>query len=343
MWAKRDRRIGLLPFVVLIACGGFAARGGDLEPVGPPAPTMKTLVQVEPRQFIGNADLPLTIIQPGSYYLLENLVAGGFGEDAITVAVSGVTIDLNGFAISGSEVGIWDRGITVAGEIDSVTVKNGTVRDCAMAGVALDSGVAFNQARNSLVENVHAISNAGIGIRVWENTLILNSVARDNGFDGFRLSGGRIEGSSSWNNGGSGITAVNRSVVNRCTSTGNTQIGIFTSGSTVSGSTVTDNATGIQAGTGKSSIVGNEVHLNSGHGIHVQGGAVTNVRVDGNDVTTNGLSGIKVDGTGNIIIRNVASDNLTNYSIVAGNSVGQILNVAGAVITTDQPWRNLEF
>jgi len=343
MWAKRDRRIGLLPFVMVVACGGFAARGGDLEPPGPPAPTLKTLVQVEPRQFIGNADLPLTITQPGSYYLLENLVAIGFGEDAITIVVSGVTIDLNGFSISGSEVGIWDRGITVSGQIDGITVKNGTVRDCAEIGVALDPNFGSNRARNSLVENVHAVANAGDGIRVHENSLIVNSVARNNGGEGFRLSGSRIVGSSAWNNGLAGITALNRSVVDHCSSTGNGTAGIFTSGSTVSASTVTDNVTGIQAGTGKSSIVGNEVHLNSGNGIHVQAGASANVRVDGNDVTTNGLSGVRVDGTGHIIVRNVASDNGTNYTIVAGNSVGQILNVAGVDITTTNPWRNLEF
>ena len=40
-----------------------------------------------------------------------------------------------------------------------------------------DPAVFQNDASNSRVENVHAISNAGDGIRVYENSLILNSVA----------------------------------------------------------------------------------------------------------------------------------------------------------------------
>ena len=33
----------------------------------------------------------------------------------------------------------------------------------------------------------------------------------------------------------------------------------------------------------------------------------------------------------------------TNYSIVAGNSVGQSLNAAGAEITPTNPWRTFAF
>src|SRR6185295_16428367 len=69
---------------------------GPLTPPGAPAPTMKTLDQVEARTLISSA--PFTISQPGSYYLTANLTVSS--GNAITIAASGVTLDLNGFTIS---------------------------------------------------------------------------------------------------------------------------------------------------------------------------------------------------------------------------------------------------
>src|SRR5438094_2967891 len=44
---------------------------GSLTPPGAPAPTMKSLDQIEARTAISSA--PFTINQPGSYYLTKNL------------------------------------------------------------------------------------------------------------------------------------------------------------------------------------------------------------------------------------------------------------------------------
>src|SRR6516164_6192771 len=71
---------------------------GPLTPPGAPAPTMKSLQEIEPRTLI--ASLPYTITNSGSYYLSNNLtVATG---DAITISTNGVTLDLNGFTITSS-------------------------------------------------------------------------------------------------------------------------------------------------------------------------------------------------------------------------------------------------
>src|SRR5689334_13892270 len=69
---------------------------GTLTPPGPPAPSMKTLSEIEPR--IAISSLPLTIVTPGSYYLTGNLSATSTG---ITVTARDVTIDLNGFTLTG--------------------------------------------------------------------------------------------------------------------------------------------------------------------------------------------------------------------------------------------------
>src|SRR5438270_4345686 len=85
---------GVLALLVVAALAGVA-RGGPLDPPGPPASTQP---QVEPRTPI--SALPFTISQPGSYFLTQNLTASA-GGDGITVLADNVTIDLNGFALTG--------------------------------------------------------------------------------------------------------------------------------------------------------------------------------------------------------------------------------------------------
>jgi hypothetical protein len=305
---------------------------------------MKTLVDVEPRTAIRAADAPIVISQPGSYYLAEDLVAAGLGDDAITIAASGVTLDLNGFSIRGSEVGVWTRGITVTGTPTSIAIVNGTVRDCSSDGVALDPNSAADEATNCHVEGVRSLSNGAAGFRIGPNSLIIDSTASGNGQDGIYLSGSRAERCIVRSNGNNGIVAVARSTVEGCTARENGATGIFAALSTVRGCSVYNNQDGIRVGSAKSSIIGNEAHYNTAHGIIVQAGTTQNVRVEGNDSTSNGADGIRVDGTGHIVIRNVASDNDgSNYSILAGNTVGPILNVSGSTISSSNPWANFQY
>src|SRR5438105_9353803 len=71
---------------------------GSLTPPGAPAPTMKSLDQIEARKPLPGGTAAITISQPGSYYLTGNLsVASG---DGITISVDKVALDLNGFTIS---------------------------------------------------------------------------------------------------------------------------------------------------------------------------------------------------------------------------------------------------
>src|SRR5580704_7915636 len=66
---------------------------GSLTPPGAPAPSMKSLDQIQPRTPISS---PVAITQPGSYYLTTNIV----GAFSLTILTSDVTLDLNGFTIT---------------------------------------------------------------------------------------------------------------------------------------------------------------------------------------------------------------------------------------------------
>ena len=100
----------------------WAAAQGPLAPPGAPGATMRTLLEIEPRTPI--ASLPYTITQSGSYYVISNLWASS--ESGIVVAADDVTVDLNGFEISGT-LTFGDKGIEVQGARKRLVVRNGAI------------------------------------------------------------------------------------------------------------------------------------------------------------------------------------------------------------------------
>ena len=115
----------VLVVLITIALRPTLQGQGSLTPPGAPAPSGKTLTQVEPRTDIatlsGTATAVYTIAVPGSYYLTSNL-AGAAGKDTISVTVTGVTIDLNGFSLQSTDV---NRAAILATSGASLTVRNG--------------------------------------------------------------------------------------------------------------------------------------------------------------------------------------------------------------------------
>ena len=102
----------LASVLVIGLSANYAAAQGSLTPPGNPAPTMKTLDQVEARTPI--SALPFTINDPGSYYLTADLT-GSNAEHGISIDSDDVTLDLNGFTLRG-----------VAGSLDGIYVVNST-------------------------------------------------------------------------------------------------------------------------------------------------------------------------------------------------------------------------
>jgi parallel beta-helix repeat protein len=274
--------------------------------------------------------LPYTVVSSGSYYLTGNLT-GVSGSDGIVVIASDVTIHLNGFSLIGvpeSEYGI--SGFSA----DRTTVIGGTVQNWPFGGVALgENGAAYRvMARDNgllgfycsfgqyaLLVDCLADGNGTSGFSVADGT-VLNCVATNNGQSGFKDTG-KFWRCRAFHNGGSGFGVLN-SEVSHCVAGFN-----GTSGFQARESILLNNVA-YQHGSGAGILLYNQL----GH---------SGCRVEGNDVSENSI-GIDAQASGNLIIRNSAWGNTTDYSIPSGNSYGQILSTSG-VITSSNAWANFSY
>lgn len=127
---------------------------GSLTPPGAPAPTMKSLDQVEPRTPISIA--PFTITKQGSYYLTTNLTVNA--GNAITIAASQVTLNLNGFTISSTAPSATGAGILLSIADTDIAILNGhingsvTNNNGVFGGGGFVNGIIYT---NGAASNVH--------------------------------------------------------------------------------------------------------------------------------------------------------------------------------------------
>ncbi len=301
--------------VIAVLAYGLIGKAGNLQPPAAPAPTMKTLDEVEPRIPISHADIPLTISTPGSYYLTENVTTVG---TAITVAADDVTIDLAGFALVGPDSGT-NYGIYMD-ERSNVEIRSGTVRN-------FHTGIYeySTSGRNHRVIDVRAVFNSDSGIYLaGSGHLVKDCLATNNGVYAATLSVYGIYASSG--SGGSGSTVTGCTASDNGVGSGVFNVyGIYTSlSSTVTGNTSCNNGdlisgsvVGIHAGYG-STVSGNTAYNNgiSATGIYDIIGISTQgiCTVTGNTACDNGLGaggdvyGIKLGGN-SLVHQNTAYNN----------------------------------
>jgi parallel beta-helix repeat protein len=317
---------------------------GSLTPPGAPAPTMKTLAQIEPRTPISS--LPFNIKQPGSYYLTTNLMANPGG---IIIWTNGVTLDLMGFELSGE--GGSSVGIGLLANVDNISIRNGIVTGWLYDGINIGSST------NCLIEDLRVSRNGGHGLVVGDASMVsrcvvsanrgdgivggqgcsvLNSTAYTNGTNGIRIrAAGVVRNCGVLHNGRYGLMAEQNSMVSDCSAGYNGSVGIHVGagGTVTSCSAYANKGHGITDNTGTYGIPGLSVvnctaTYNDGDGVYLNNGsAVKNCLAKGNlgdgietiygstitdcSANDNHGTGIKLEAQG-LVDRCAASGNSTN-------------------------------
>lgn len=141
-----------------------------------------------------------TIKKSGSYVVMKNLRATvKRGGDCIIINADYVTLDLNGFTLTGLEndtgYGVWDNGTANRG----ATIKNGTVK-------GFYQGVDLSTSYNTTIEKIGAYENSVNGFSVGIASIIIDNKCANNGWNGiYAQRGSLVKGNITQDNDGVGF------------------------------------------------------------------------------------------------------------------------------------------
>jgi parallel beta-helix repeat protein len=267
--------------------------------------------------------------------------------DGISISAGNVTVDLNGFALTGG--GGSSKGIHFSPS-PGVSETNVTVRNGSLSGWGYGV-VASTGSHNFVLEHLAVSDCANYGI----GSVVCPIFARDcisdyNGTYGIYAYNGQITDCDASNNGNVGIYGINCTVRN-CSAVNNGNRGIYIYPGTVSDCVVQSNyLSGIYIDAPGSEVIGNTCIGNNSSaspndaGIYVND---ANNRIENNHVKGSGNAGISVysfsNYTNNIIVKNIVIGNGANNYLTPGNqAVGPLITTTGT-ITNSNPWANFSF
>jgi parallel beta-helix repeat protein len=314
---------------------------------------------------ISQSDIPYFIQQPGRYCLTQDItITSG---DAITIVLASlvnkkVTLDLNGYTISGSQ---WngDNGIVVAATRFTlaapigIEIINGTILEmkehgihipigiqeltidcivtngCGNGGSTADQGgIVVGGTAGTLdatirncrtYGNLAASTGGGISLTNCLYYLINNCVANSNNLEGIT-----IQNSSVFNTG----------VIENCITSGNGGNGISTVGdrnTTVVNCVSEGNGLSGYSLDGNQDVILNNIALNNTQDGFMISGSDCQIRentaIGNNSSAAAGFFGFNVTGTNNRIYGNYANNNAAG----ANNYSASITNIATSPLITD--------
>ena len=258
----------------------------------------------------------------GALSRIEDLRTDANGQNGLVIN-SGSEVN-NCVAAQNTGVGIAvSNNVLVTGCVSSLNGGHGfglgtacTIKSCLAFGNT-GAGITTGGVNYLTVIDCNANTNTGGGIAARARAFITSSTAEGNGVVGISAgASSTISNCHASGNTGDGIIASNGSAVTGCTASANTGDGVeVNSLSRVEGNTCEENRVGA--------------------GVHVTG---QGNRIDGNTVARN-VRGIDVDSGGNLVVRNDASLNPTNYDIAGGNSNANI-ELPPPNFILDRPWAN---
>jgi hypothetical protein len=172
-------------------------------------------IEINQAKVLGaGGSFPYVISNPGSYRLTGNLTVSSTSADAIDVNASHVTIDLNGFSITGPGGSSTRAGINGTTSGNQVTVENGTITGFLFGLVIGVDGI---------VKSVHAAAN-GAGIEVGNG--VIEGCTADGNTTGISAGGEAVISGNTAGSNGTGISCGHGCVVSGNTIDNNTSFGL---------------------------------------------------------------------------------------------------------------------
>jgi hypothetical protein len=336
-----------LTLLLLLAISPTLLGQGNLTPPGAPAPTMKTLDQVEPRTPLsavtGDSATIAIISLPGVYYATTNLIAPA-NFTAIKILTNDVTIDLNGFTLTGNSN--MSAIFSAVPGVSRIRIQNGRL-------VGWNIGIYFISGNSTdvVVEDVRITTSGasdfafgiGCGDRAQIRRCFVSGVKGGSSSIGIYVGQGSIVESTVLESCYAGLVSSSSSVVARNCQARN----CLSDGFLLNDKSVIENcqADGCKYGfdIGASSVVLNNTAMNSTNGSGFSINA-SFCRVEGNLAAANSNYGFlaQPSSTNNFFVRNIARGNGVNFSVSGSQVIGPIITGTGT-ITTNNPWANFSY
>ena len=201
-------------------------------------------VLINQATVVNSGGFPYHITQPGSYKLSGNLtVPAGSFVDGIDIGADNVTLDLNGFTITGAGLAGGAAGVGSGGSNRSgITVKNGSVTNF-ITGIDLPGS-------SLLLTDLHLNSNLR-GMHIGEGgagNIVVRCTANSNAQEGMMVFNATVSDSGAAANGKSGLYASNSTLFHNILEQ-NGQAGILATNAVYGSNTILNNSPDVLGGT----------------------------------------------------------------------------------------------